>query len=530
MKRLIVALAVFVVALGIGVTVFYFFSAGEEEANPLDAVSPAPIDRAITTPAHCEGTNVSEGQDLAAIANEAPKGATFCISGFHRLSGEIVPKDGQRFIGIDDAVLSGSKVLTSFVREGDIWIATGQTQDYSQAEPKIADEQCMEAYEGCNLPEDVYVDDAFLYKVLSQDDLEPGRYLFDYAEDRIYLADDPTGHEVEASIVRRAFANYAGADDVVIRGLVIEKFSAHSGEDGVIAAFNGADWVVEDNEIRLNHASGVMASATDGMVIRNNVIHHNGCGGIMGSGPTNLLIEGNEIAFNNALNYLSYVWSCGGGKLDRADGVMFRDNFSHDNNGFGFWTDAMNVNVTYEDNRFVNNSMGGIMHEINDGAAGPTRIIDNVFRDNGFNHPNRVMFGAAIVISASNDVEVAGNLLEGNAHGITLNYTPRDSPDQDLTIHDVSVHDNVIVLSSGDNQFSDVGRVGFYTSVLGAPPPTTVSFTNNRYFLGDMDSAPHFSLPDPALGYTMSTELDWRNAGFDTSSEFLPLSEFPSGS
>jgi hypothetical protein len=38
------------------------------------------------------------------------------------------------------------------------------------------------------------------------------------------------------------------------------------------------------------------------------------------------------------------------------------------------------------------------------------------------------MFGAAITISASNHVEVIGNVLEDNAHGITLDYTPRDNP------------------------------------------------------------------------------------------------------
>jgi hypothetical protein len=53
---------------------------------------------------------------------------------------------------------------------------------------------------------------------------------------------------------------------------------------------------------------------------------------------------------------------------------------------------------------------------------------------------------------------------------------------------------------------------------------------HNRYFLGDRDEGLHLSLPDPAHGYTLSTELDWQNAGFDASSEFLPLSDFPSRS
>lgn len=502
--------------------------AGDLDVPAVASVSPAGEHSGPSEP--CRGVKVRDGDDLAAVANAAPEDTTFCISGFHRLSGEIVPKDGQRFIGVGRPLLSGSTLLTSFTREGDMWVVSGQTQDYAQAEPeKIATDSCMEGFEGCRFPEDVYLDDEFLQKVVSLEELEPGRYFFDYPADKIYLADDPTGHKIEASVVRRAIANYESADDVLVRGLVIEKFSAYSGEDGVVGAFNSANWLVEDNEIRLNHGSGILASDADRMVIRHNDVHHNGCGGIMGNGATTLLIEGNEIAFNNALNYQSASWSCGGGKLVRANGVIFRRNDSHDNNGFGFWTDALNVNVVYEENTFEDNSMGGLMHEINDGTAGPTVIRNNSFRRNGLGHPNRIMFGAAVIISASNHVEVVGNILEGNAHGITLDYTPRaDFPDFDVGVHDVSIHDNVIGLTYGDNPYSGVGRVGFYTATVGAPVPTRITFADNQYFLGNPTAGPHFSLPDRTAPYTLSTATDWQAAGFDISSEFLPLTEFPS--
>lgn len=45
-------------------------------------------------------------------------------------------------------------------------------------------------YEGCNLTEDVYMDGVFLDKVMSLDELEAGRYFFDYAADGIYLPDE----------------------------------------------------------------------------------------------------------------------------------------------------------------------------------------------------------------------------------------------------------------------------------------------------------------------------------------------------
>jgi Right handed beta helix region len=482
----------------------------------------------LDTSEPCEGVAVAAGDDLAAIANASPTNTTFCISGIQRLSSSIVPKDGQRFIGVGGPVLSGSRALTSFAREGDSWVVSDQTQDYSMANERIADEPCMDGNEGCRFPEDVYVDDEFLHQVLSLDDLESGMYFFDYGADRIYLAEDPAGRKVEASVVRRAFANYHSADDVLVRGLVIEKFSAYAGQDGALGAFQGTNWLVEDNEIRLNHGSGIAVGGTDRMVIRRNYIHDNGCGGINGPDAHNILISGNEIAFNNAQNYLSYAWSCGGGKLVRAEGLIFRHNYSHHNNGFGFWTDSNNVNVVYEDNTFEDNTMGGVMHEINDGNAGPTVILDNVFRRNGFGHPNRVMMGAAIVISASSHVEIVGNILQDNAHGITLNYSFRDLPGGGVTVHDIVVRDNVIGLRYGKNPSSDVGRVGFYTSTVGGPAPERITFDDNHYFLGDSAGGQHFSLADTTSQYALTTATDWQAAGFDTSSEFEALSEFPS--
>lgn len=99
-----------------------------------------------------------------------------------------------------------------------------------------------------------------------------------------------------------------------------------------------------------------------------------------------------------------------------------------------------------------------------------------------------------------------------------------------MSIHDIAIHDNVIVLRTGSGQLADVGRAGFYTPILGTPPPAGIGFVHNRYFLGDPDEGLHITLPDATHGYTLSTELDWQNEGFDTLSEFLPLSDFPSRS
>src|SRR5690606_41689623 len=54
-------------------------------------------------------------------------------------------------------------------------------------------------------------------------DLRGGTYVFATAADRIYLADDPTGRLVEATVAPAAF-RAPGVTGVVLRNLVIQKF------------------------------------------------------------------------------------------------------------------------------------------------------------------------------------------------------------------------------------------------------------------------------------------------------------------
>jgi hypothetical protein len=99
-----------------------------------------------------------------------------------------------------------------------------------------------------------------------------------------------------------------------------------------------------------------------------------------------------------------------------------------------------------------------------------------------------------------------------------------------LTIHDILVSSNVIILRYGSNEFADVGRVGFYTAAAGSPIPTGVIIDRNQYFLGDPATGQHFSLPDRTTSGTLLTAAEWQEAGFDTSSEFQSLVGFQSSS
>ena len=351
---------------------------------------------------------VAVGDDLGAMAAAAKPGTAFCIAnGVHRLQ-QVVPKRGQRFFGQAGAVLNGARLVTRFTRRGRVWVAGGQTQQGERLQRR----ECLPERPRCSHPEAFFIDDVPLLAVASRGELVPGTFFFDYAADEILFLDDPRGRRVEASVSPYAFLG--GARGVVVDGLVVEKYSTPIQRGAIGAGTASPGWTVRDNEVRLNYAVGVVVGS--GSRVLGNHIHDNGEMGI-GCVGDDILIEDNEIAGNGFFSGLDPLWEGGGGKCALTRRLVVRDNYSHDNNAYGFWTDIDNIDTLYEGNRIEDNVHGGISHEISYRAV----IRDNRFEGNGFGVAVW-LWGGAIQIQNSRDVEVTGNLVDtgGVGNGITL--------------------------------------------------------------------------------------------------------------
>ena len=143
-----------------------------------------------------QGIVINPGDDIQSIVDTNPEGTTFILkAGVHRFR-EIWPKDGNTFIGENGAIMNGSRLLTEFETDGGLYYAANQTQGDWYGGSDI----CQEGWERCNHPEDLYFDNVPLRHVTSLADVAPGKWFFDYDADRIYFADDPTGHTVETSV------------------------------------------------------------------------------------------------------------------------------------------------------------------------------------------------------------------------------------------------------------------------------------------------------------------------------------------
>jgi hypothetical protein len=376
---------------------------------------------------------IEPGSSIQAAVDSVGEGGVFCLKkGVHRAQA-VRPRTGQMFYGESGAVLNGSRLLDSFRRENNYWVGNSQLQ----RAPRHG--ECLPSAAACDQPQAVFIDDKPLTKVLSKDALASNEVYVDYAGGRVYLADDPTNHKVEATIARFAFESNAA--DVVISNLTVEKYGSPA-QEGAIHAGEGTRWTIENCEVRLNSGGGINVGT--GTRVHNCDVHHNGQIGIGGNGK-DIRIEGNRIWSNNIYGF-DPGWEAGGAKIAESDGVTFRDNHVYDNNGPGLWCDGECRNVVYEDNVAENNQYAGIFHEISFNAV----IRRNVVRHNG--RKRGWFWDADILIAASQDVEVTGNTLTvgpGSCGIILIDQGRRSEKGAMYKTRNNTVHANEMTFEGG---------------------------------------------------------------------------------
>ncbi|MDH3605576.1 MAG: right-handed parallel beta-helix repeat-containing protein [Acidimicrobiia bacterium] len=423
---------------------------------------------------------VTPDDDLSSLVATSPPGSTFVLApGVHR--GELLePRDGQVFTGRPGAVLSGAVVVTGFQARGAMWVAQGL-----EAEGRIHG-QCSGDSPRCSYPEDLFIDDQLLTHVDSAARVGPGSWHFDRGADTIYLGENPTGRIVELSVVTHAFRG--DADGVTIADLVIEKYAVPAQEGAIDSRrdtndlIGGSGWVIRDNVVRWNHGVGI--AATTGALVEGNQVYENGQLGMAAKGA-GVTIVGNEVYGNNTVGF-STGWEAGGSKFAFTQGLVVQDNFIHDNDGPGLWTDIDNIDTTYEGNRVIDNTGAGIYHEISYDAV----ITGNEVRGNGFGFDAWV-WGAGILVSTSVNVEVTDNLVSGNADGIVgVDQDRSDAPASygALSLQNLSVSNNVIADNGG---WSGIGQDRGDNAAFNS--------ANNRFFDNSytQDGRHFFWLNDP---------------------------------
>ena len=460
--------------------------------------------------------NVYPSDNVQAVVNSYGIGTTFVFTpGVYRMQ-SIIPKDGDIFEGQPGAILNGSRQLNSFSRSGIYWVVGGQTQQGQTGGV------CQAGYAGCEYPEDLFFNNIPLQRVETLSQVAAGKWYFDHSAAKVYFVDDPTGKTVEIGVTTHAF--YGSATNVTIKGLIVEKY-AMPANDGAISG-RGTGWVVESNEIRLNHGAAVRMASYE-KILKNN-IHHNGQLGlsVIGlSSGANILVQDNIIAYNNTRGF-DWTWSAGGTHLAETTNLVVQGNYVHDNRGPGIWVDFENYNWLIQGNRTANNFTAGIFDELSYDGIVRYNVVQN---DASFPGHAGLWWTAGIRVHASPNAQIYGNSVINCGDGIGAVSNARGSGNRGaFLVQNLSVHDNVIVQSAG--------------SAAGAVADST---TNGGYYLNVYSTSWNnhwqsntYKLPNSVnlyiwkggSGYAGMDATQWQSFGQDTAGTWISSTDstFPS--
>jgi hypothetical protein len=449
------------------------------------------------TAAACDGIGIAPGQDPQQVIDQHPPGSTFCFGkGLHRISRAIRPTEGSTLAGDQGAVLTGSVMLNTWQRDGRRWVVRGALPTAYKLKGKCEDERTNP----CQRGEQVFVDGKHLTRVMSLAALKNGTFYGDYTANAVYVADDPDGHQVEMSKTETAIEKSAAK--VTVRGLTVEHFASRP-QGGAVQV--GTDWTVEANDVRWNHAVGIMVIEGDRAVVRRNTVADNGQLGIGQFRSAQGRIVENLITRNNTDGFWIADWESGGIKATRSSGEVSGNDIVA-NRGIGMWSDIAEYDRRISANRIRGNAADGIRYEIS-----YTGVIEaNVVESNGFGTGRgsgpSLWDGGGINVNTSSDVKVIGNLVRSNRNGISIQSRTRGEGPRGLyVLRDVLVEGNQVVM---DEQTAATGVVENKDS----PAPESVQFRRNSYRIGDR-AAERFAYKGAPM-----TWQQWQAAGFDQDS------------
>jgi parallel beta-helix repeat protein len=274
------------------------------------------------------------------------------------------------------------------------------------------------------LPEQVFVDGAPLQQVTSPSAMGPGTFYVDRSAGQLYLHDDPTGHNVEVTVLGSAFTISSNAPGTIIRGLGFEHYAAvyqttKGSASPSVFGMSSASGVTFDSDTFAWSASRALGIYGANNVVTNSKFVDNGMNGLTGNRIGGLDFENNEVAFSNFEHWditPSPFAQIGGVKLTGVANTVMRGNDFHDNYSNGLWFDCQSHDQTIVNNTVVHNAGHGIAVEVSANSI----VAGNTIAENGRD---------GLKISGANNVEVWNNTSVDNGWAqLGVYEDPRHDP------------------------------------------------------------------------------------------------------
>ncbi len=347
------------------------------------------------------GKDISSPWPLKHAIENAPAGSTLVLRGgdYRDLNFQKIPVQlTLQAYPHEKPWIKGSVVVPEWVADnnagGAIWRHDGWTYQFPKS---IGNEYIDPKFPLADNRDMVFINDQALVQVDSLHKVRAGRFYVDYANDKIYIGNDPTDKKVESTRYEKAFVhNVLIPEKMVIRGLGFAHFA-----DSPIS-FQSRRILVENNTFAWNGRTGVSLQVWQDGVFRGNTARYNGLCGVSGNFASRTLVEGNLVSNNNVENFRK-AWAAAGMKVINTRDLIVRDNVFENNNANGLWLDVGVKNVKVVRNTVRFNGGIGIFFEISNGAL----IAGNLSVNNG----NGIMIANAANAKIYNNTLANNNMI-----------------------------------------------------------------------------------------------------------------------
>lgn len=300
-----------------------------------------------------------------------------------------------------------------------------------------------------------------------------GSFFYDWANKRMYISTNPSGHTVELAARPNGLVLGNSTVGYTVRGIGFKRYASNEYSNVTDAALyvGGNNPVTIENDTFTQNAGIGLSLNTAESVINSSVFAFNGFNGAgyyghdHTTGATdNLLLENSVFNNNNLEHYgLNCSISCAaaGIKMGAVLGYTIKNNIFENNldGSTGAWCDTDCFNGTFVNNVSKNNSVG-YHYEQDDGGI----IASNLFMNNKY----------GVDVGATN-TKVYNNTFVNNS---TINIRVYDD-NRPLITSGISIGNNVV---AGTSVNDDYFGSGSDTSVQSEPSTWFTTFDYNSYW------------------------------------------------
>ncbi len=370
-----------------------------------------------------DGSDTKSGSLAAPFATirkaltAAPTGGTVVVRGgtYRESLGAIKQNVTLQAYPHEQVWVKGSIVVHGFTANAGRWSLPFTSTACNTCYPTTALDP---RYPAAGLPEQVFVDGAPADQVVSQTDLAPNTFFVDRTTNKLWLYDNPTGHNVEVTVLDKAFGINPAAPGTAIKGIGFEHWAAvYEGGINVAGMSSAANVTFDSDTFAWSSSRGLGIYASNN-VVKNSQFVNNGMNGVSSTAVDRLDFERNEVAFSNYEHWSILPMpsaQMAGVKVNAATNTILRGNDVHDNFSNGLWVDELSSYPTIVNNKVQRNAGHGVILEI----TGHSVVVGNLIADNGRD---------GLKIAGANDVEVWNNTVAGNGWAqIGVYEDPRQS-------------------------------------------------------------------------------------------------------